>query len=190
MNHRVKNNLFVVKSLLDLRENSRDIDLSDIKNQILSISQVHELLVESNDFRRISARQYLGAILESVFRERVGTDVEVTSEIDDIAIPSGTAVPVGLVLNEAASNALRHGVIAGRTLSFRAALKSDKDSGTCLLIMENNGRPIPDDVDPDRPSSLGLQLLSALTRQIHGSLTFTRKPHTVVTLEFPYREEG
>ena len=190
MNHRVKNNLFVVKSLLDLREQAQDVDLTDVKNQVISISLVHELLYDSADFRHVLARQYVGAILESVFRGHTDADVKLASEIDDIKLGSNVAVAVGLVLNEAASNALRHAAVPGETLEVRVRLHAESAAGTCTLSVENSGRPLSDDIDLERPTTLGLQLLSALTRQLHGRLSISRTPRTEVSVVFPYEEVG
>jgi PAS domain S-box-containing protein len=190
MNHRIKNNLFVVKSLLDLREAAHDVDLTNVKNQVVSISLVHELLNDSHDFRGVHAREYVDAILQSVFAGLQGDDVEVESDIEDIDLPSQTAVPVGLIVNEVATNALRHGRLPGEPFRFAARLHRDADTGTWELAMHNTGRPLPEGIDLEKPKTLGLQLISALTHQLRGTLEIQRSPRTAITLRFPCYERA
>ncbi|MFW5783130.1 MAG: sensor histidine kinase, partial [Spirochaetota bacterium] len=98
LNHRVKNNLNLLASLISLKDSDTGDDLSDIKHRIEAIGLVHEKLHQYDGGRLISVRDYLQHLLEAVFSSLTSQDVNIVNEIDDVLTDPDTAVPLGLQL--------------------------------------------------------------------------------------------
>ncbi len=186
MNHRVKNNLSLVSSLISLKDATlgERADLSDIRQQVHTIQTVHEKLQESADVMEVNLRIYLQDLLETLFTPFTELAVRVENSVPDVNVPARTAVPIGLIVNEAATNAIRHGFSSGNdTHTFSVDMRTSSDN--YVLVIANSGTPLPETVDVEKPPGLGLQLISALVSQLDGTLEVIRKPHPVFTIRFP-----
>lgn len=193
LNHRVKNNLSLVASLIGLKESASDggLDLSDLINQISAVSLMHEKLHTSRDMTHTPLREYILDLLATLFSSFTSAGVEVDTDIDDITVPSAAAVPLGLITNEIATNAVKYGFSDNGTPRFSASLKKDAEvPGLYVYTLSNSGPPIPGNVDIETPGTLGLKLVSALIEQIGGTLELDKSPHPVFTFRFPLPEEG
>ncbi len=190
LNHRVKNNLHLVSSLVDLKDSSlgSEVDLSDIRNQINAIAKVHEALQYSDDITHINLKSHVANVLSSVFKSSTGHDITVVNTIPDIAMRTKTALPLGLIINETAANAFKHGFKGQEEPRFTLAMEKDATGENYVLTISNTGRPFPEDVDIENPQGLGLQLVSALVAQLQGTLELHRTPHPVFTIRFPLSE--
>ena len=185
LNHRVKNNLLMVSSLINLKDGSlgESIDLSDISHQIDAIRIVHEKLHESEKITHIDFKDYVLDLLTTVFTfSRIPVTVKET--IEHISVRTKTAIPLGLIVNEIATNAIKHG-FEGDTAEFSIRFSEDGSRKEYVLILENSGKPFPGDIDIDNPDTLGLKLISALVNQLGGTLELTRKPRPLFVLRFP-----
>jgi PAS domain S-box-containing protein len=182
LNHRIKNNLAMISSLVNLKDASlgQAVDLSDIRHQINAFMIVHGKLNEATQVSRIQLRPYVEEILQTVFSTYTDSPVRIENRTADIELPTRIAIPLGLIVNEIATNAVKHGFVPGAEARFVVSMN---ESGNVLSIA-NSGRPFPEDVDMDSPRTLGLRLISALSRQIRASLTLTRKPHPIFELRF------
>jgi PAS domain S-box-containing protein len=187
LNHRVKNNLWTVISLVRLKQDTLGdvVDLSDIVSQIMAIRFVHEKLQESGDSSRVDLAPYVEAVLSSLFSAGADADVHVDSFIPEVSLPTKVATTVGLIVNELATNAAKHGFASYSEKRFTVRFETDEDAGRHVLTVSNRGRAFPDDVDIEQPDTLGLQLVNALTQQLGGTLHLQRNPHPVFTLRFP-----
>jgi len=187
LNHRVKNNLTIIASLIGLKDQELgdSVDLSGIRHQIDAIRIIHEKLYRSDRIRSINVRDYLNELLAAYFSTftRRG-EVVVESNIESFEIPAGTAVPLGLIINELATNAVKHGFDGTEKSMFRVNMHRDSKSNQCILHISNTGRAFPQDVDIHSAKSLGLQLVATLVNQIHGKIELSRDPYTVYTLIF------
>ena len=191
MNHRVKNNLYLINSLIGLKEHDLkgSIDLSDLKKQIHSIRLVHEQLHQSDTVTHIHFKDYAEKILSNVFSASSRSiEVKVTSEVD--RLHSRITVPLGLIINELATNAVKYGFNDAQDALFSLELKrngNEERGGTVqeyTLSVSNTGNPFPDNLDVERPQSMGLRLVSALADQLDGRLEIEREPYTVFTIHF------
>lgn len=186
VNHRVKNNLLMVHSLLSLRESAANLDLTDVKNQVISIGLVHELLHGGEDITRVDAREYVSRIMDSVF----GQGATVEMNVDPVELPASLAVPVGLLVNEIATNASRHAFVDGFEHVFSLELTADHGAGGFyVLTASNTGRRFPSGIEPATASTLGLRLITALVGQLGGTLDLHREPITRFIIRFPIRDE-
>ncbi len=185
INHRVKNNLQMISSLVSLKEASSGTDLSDIKGQIDAIRIVHELLYQSSDLSSISFKEYCSDLLGSIFDGFSGREVIIRNTVDEIRLPAKTAIPLGLIANEAATNAMKYGFADSAEAVFSIDLGPDGEQGGYLFCLENNGPPFPEDIDLENPETLGLRLISALTDQIGGSLHLRKSPTPRFCIRIP-----
>ncbi len=191
LNHRVKNNLMMISSLISLKNASMngDIDLSDIISQIDAIRIVHEkLLYQREDSTQVDIKDYTQQLLSSVFSLNKKT-VFLEKNMDDIRIETGRAISIGLIINEIATNAIKHGFTDSLDARFSVSFKADKTDNQFLLILSNSGKPFPKDVNFDNPETLGLSLISALVVQLEGNIELRRAPSPVFTIRFPMNIE-
>lgn len=190
INHRVKNNLAMITSLISLKsaELGKEGDLSDLRRQIDAVRIVHERLHQSEDITEIDVREYIGELLFTVFSSFSGRHVEVENGMDAIVLPTRTAIPIGLIINEIATNAMKHGFPSVEAPVFSVSMKRNNQDGEYVLILKNNGAPIPETLDLTEPRTLGLRLIRTLIEQLNGSFDVQRAPHPEFTIRFPVRE--
>jgi PAS domain S-box-containing protein len=183
LTHRVKNNLSMVSSLIRLKNAEIDDDLSDLIHRIDTVRLVHEKLHRADTADRIEMKDYIQDVLDTLFSSFSKYRVDVVNSIDDMQLQPQRAVPIGLIVNELATNAIQHGFNEEEDARFSVHMETDEDS--IILIVSNTGNPLPDTVDFDNPHSLGLQLISTLVQQLGGTLTAERTPHTRFIIRFP-----
>lgn len=190
VHHRVKNNLQVVHSLLDLQVlRIQDPDLvgmlRDSQNRIRSMSMIHQTLYQSHDFAQVDFHRLLGELLPTLMESygMVAGNVNMVIDASDVKIPINEAIPCGLIVNELVSNALKHGFAGHRQGSIWVSLMRDADDHVELSVA-NDGACIPDEQNIDRAGSLGLQLVHLLTRQLRGRLEVQRRDPTRFSLRF------
>jgi PAS domain S-box-containing protein len=191
IHHRVKNNLQIVSSLLDLQA-ARVTDpatqelLRDSQNRIHSMALIHQTLYGSNDFESVDFVLFSKTLLSALTRsygigsERIGIRVDV----EPVHLPIGIAVPCGLVVNELISNALKHAFPQRADGEIRIAL-TRQPGNEVLLSVSDNGIGLPDHVDIEGTETLGLQLVGLLVSQLDGELSIHRSDPTRFSLRFP-----
>jgi two-component sensor histidine kinase len=191
INHRVKNNLLMVSSLISLKERSLGdtVDLSDLSRQLDAIRFIHERLTVSENITRIHVNEYIDTLLDTVFPPSY-REVQVETEIETEYLPSGTALQIGLIINETATNALKYGFTEDVEPRFSVELKENRTEHEHALVISNSGNSFPDDIPIENPTTLGLRLISALVTQLQGKLELQRRPHPVFTIRFPMEEPG
>jgi PAS domain S-box-containing protein len=189
LNHRVKNNLLMVSSLINLKDPETEADFSDIKHQIDAISLIHEKLYQTESVTEISCRDYFGDLLSSIFSSFTTRQIKIKADIDSVSIPTKSAVSLGLIINEIATNAIKYGFTDREEAVFSVTMKEDKENSRYELTLSNTGNPFPENVEVDNPQTLGLRLISALTEQLGGTMDLKRAPHPVFTFRFPVEEE-
>jgi PAS domain S-box-containing protein len=191
IHHRVKNNLQIVHSLLDLQSGqisdaaARDM-LRVSWSRIRSMALIHQTLYASNDFAKIDFSQFLDSLIP-ILVESYGIDssrVSVRVDADPVRLPIDAAVPCGLVVNELITNAFKHAFANRERGEIRVAL-TRLASNEAVLTVSDDGVGIPDHIDIASTSTLGLQLVSLLADQLGGSITLRRCNLTQLTLTFP-----
>lgn len=193
IHHRVKNNMQVISSLLNLQseyvKDSRYHEMfNESQNRIKSMALVHEKLYRSHDFANIDFRDYIGSLTKSLFLFYGPKAANITPviEIYDINLSIDTAIPCGLILNELISNSLKHAFPDGRKGEIKVVLKkSDAEDYKYVLMVSDNGIGIPEELDIRKTKSLGLQLVTNLAEhQLHGRLELQRAGSTKITVYF------
>lgn len=188
--HRVKNNLQVVQSLLNLQGRKVDDDgaraaLREMAQRVRSMSLVHELLYRSSNLNAVPLGGYVRALAHQLAMgaQHPTGDVRVTVEAPDIEIGMDTAIPLGLLLTELISNSFKHGFPAGRL--GRITVLFTVDSEGMRISVDDDGVGLPTGFDPAESTSMGLQLASSLARQLGGELRFQSGPGTTAWLVVP-----
>ena len=132
----------------------------------------------------IDCRDYIGDLLNSVFSSFSRLPVRIEANIDAVSIPTKTAMSLGLIVNEIATNAIKHGFNEKEAAVFSVNMKEDKENNRYELTLSNTGNPFPKDIDVENPQTLGLRLISALTAQLGGTVELRREPHPVFAIRF------
>ena len=193
IHHRVKNNLQIVYSLLDL-QSARISDpvalesLRDSQNRIRSMAQIHQTLYESKDFAAVEFGHFLDSLVPTlVSTYGVGAgQVTLTVDAEQVRLPLEAAVPCGLAVNELITNALKHAFPEGRSGEIAVHLGHDAE-GWFELWVTDDGVGIPEHVDVASALTLGLQLVVLLADQLGGSFPMRRADPTRCTQRFPDR---
>jgi two-component sensor histidine kinase len=176
VHHRVKNNLQTVSSLLSLQ--SRNVEearmktlLKSTQNRVISMAMVHEMLYMRNDISQIEYKSYVQELSEYLIRSIKGLDSKVQLKIDipDIKLGIDTAIPLGLLINEAVTNALKYGFADEEEGEIYIVLKKELDKQYVLNIGDN-GKGFPETITYKNSKSLGLKLIHNLTRQLKGTI--------------------
>ena len=191
IHHRVKNNLQIISSLLNLQsQNLEDQAVLSIfresQNRIESMALIHEKLYQSEDMARINASEYIYDLVSNLFYTyEVNTDaIALKLNADEIWLGLDTAIPCGLIINELVLNALKHGFPEGRTGEVCIHF-GIKNSRSLMLSVSDNGIGLPKDLDYRNTDSLGLQLVNALTHQIEGIITINNDKGIQFEIVFP-----
>lgn len=173
IHHRVKNNLQVVSSLLALQ--AMDIDdetisqpLVESQRRVQAMAHIHELMYQSEDLTRIDFGEYVHRLRSAVHLDGRGV-VELETEVSTPPLAIDVAVPCGLIASELVTNAYRHAFPDGREGTIRVELATDADDW--VLAVEDDGVGVsPELLDGKAQGGLGLRLVRALARQLHGEL--------------------
>ena len=200
IHHRVKNNLQIISSLLDLQSTSiqdpRIVQaLQNSQARIRSMALVHERLYRSPDLTRIDAAVYVRSLASYLFMAYANDigDVVPNVQIDDISLAIDTAIPCGLIINELISNGLKYAFPPDRDWpqgergEIRIEMRqAESELGQQIhILVSDNGVGLPPDLDWQNPSSLGLQLVHMLTQQLDGILELDQSSGTSFRLSFP-----
>ncbi len=175
VHHRVKNNLQVISSMLNLQRRFIDdpkmLDiLEESQNRISTMSFIHESLYQNSDFSSIGFAEYLKRLTQNLIHSysRVSANVELTCILDDVQIDLKQAIPCGLIVNELVSNALKYAFPGKRGGAIE--LRVEEKGQDIEIEVSDNGVGLPDDFDFETNESLGVYLVQALTDQLDGSL--------------------
>ena len=195
VHHRVKNNMQVITSLLNLQ--TEDVSdaytralLEESRNRIHSMALVHEQLYRSKEYACISFEEYvhqLGSTLFSMYQ--VDFDVvQLVVEADNINLDLEKAIPCGLILNELITNSLKYAFPDGKNGEIRVSSQTEK--GKIKLSVSDNGIGLQGNLNFHRTKSLGLQLVHLLVEHdLHGDIVLEKKSGTKYCIEFPVSSE-
>ena len=191
IHHRVKNNMQVIISLLRLQARTipdperREV-FSVTQDRIRSMALVHEKLYHSRDLAGIDFKGYIQSLVAHLGNSvgpSLAARVRIDLQLDDIELNINKAVPCGLILNELITNAYKYAFPGDRGGTIRIMLEAPSP-GTVRLTVADDGVGLPDAIDPLKPETLGLQIVSDLARQIDAKIVIERSGGTSYTLSF------
>ena len=190
VHHRVKNNLQVISSLLDLQ--SQEIEdkamlevFRESQNRVQSMAIVHEKLYQSKDFAKINFAEYTESLTSYLFKAYALniSNITLVLDIDDVNFNIDTAIPCGLIINELVSNALKYAFPDNTAGTIRIALHSDLDNDLRLTV-QDNGVGLPINWDVKSVKSLGIQLVKILTKQLKGTIELDKSAGSKFIIRF------
>ncbi|MBN2289065.1 MAG: hypothetical protein JXQ83_06995 [Candidatus Glassbacteria bacterium] len=190
--HRVKNNLQVISSLLNLKSKAivaeKDAQVfEDCKNFIRAMTLIHERLYQSKDLAKIDFKGYVIDIVEELveaYNSENRDKVILKLDLEQVSLGIDSAIPCGLVLNELVTNALKHAFPRGKPGEIEVSLHYG-DGKEIELAVCDNGVGIPEGLDFARNQSLGLMLVTGLVKnQLQGKIEFIGNEGTEVRISF------
>ena len=187
--HRVKNNLQIISSLLDLQANYVDEletlnVLQESQNRVKSMAMIHEMLYQSNDLASIEFLGYVQNLVRDLFYSYgVKSNIKPVINIEHIILNIETAIPCGLIISELVSNSLKYAFPDNRTGEVFISIHSHGEEFE--LIIGDNGIGLPKNLDfKDIRISLGLRLVNILVDQLDGSIELNRSRGTEFKIKF------
>jgi PAS domain S-box-containing protein len=194
IHHRVKNNMQVITSLLNLQSRTiRDEQalsvFQDSQNRVKSMALIHETLYQSKDLSRINFAEYLQKLVAHVSRSyRIRPEaIKINTNVDDVSLAIDTAVPCGLIINELASNSLKYAFPSD--MKGEVNITFERADAQYVLRVSDNGVGLPPDFDPEKGTSLGMKLVRMLTDQLGGELECHNGAGTTFEITFPEERE-
>ncbi len=188
VHHRIKNNMSVITGMLmlqaeTLKEPSAIAALKDAQGRVRSMMVLYDKLYRSADFKSISIKEYLTSLIHEIIGNFPGhTSIKVETRIDDCILEAKTLSPVGIILNELLTNAMKHAFTDKEKGAIEVSL-SIKDNHA-ILMLQDNGAGIPESIDTGNSTGFGLQLVNMLTEQLEGTIRIEREKGARFVLEF------
>ncbi len=191
VNHRIKNSLQVVSSLLALQSQSIGspelrAHLAEAGRRVRAVSDIHQLLYKVEDVQVIPFHDYLTALCRDVERSALAEsgDWRLELAVEPVEVPTDQAVPLGLIANELLMNAVKHAYPGAGPKPLSVGLVRVGDA--VRLVVEDRGAGLPEGFDWRRGSSLGMRLVHALSSQLGATLTVEpRDPGTRFSVQVP-----
>jgi two-component sensor histidine kinase len=190
VHHRVKNNLQVIASLLNLQahyvRDARAFGMfKESQQRVQAMALIHERLYHADDATRIDFTDYtrtLGAHLMSAYSPGSAA-IALQLHVDNITLGIDTAIPCGLIIHELVANALKHAFPAGKAGEIRLVLRAS-GAARFMLLVSDNGIGFPPSLDFRHTASLGLRLVHTLTEQLEGTIELQSNGGTTFTITF------
>jgi two-component system, sensor histidine kinase PdtaS len=189
IHHRVKNNLQIISSLLNLQKNyvsSKECQnvLDESQNRVHSMALIHEKLYQTDNLNQIHFAEYILDLSNFLFRSYGVDPARVKLNVESQAFLNiDTAIPCGLIVSELISNALKyafpqqeHGAIS---------IETKQSNGMFELKVQDDGVGFPENLDFRNTQSLGMRLVNTLAKQLQGSIEMNRSPGTIFRIFFP-----
>ncbi|MDG3547892.1 PAS domain S-box protein [Methanobacterium formicicum] len=196
IHHRVKNNMQIISSLLNLQSQHLKADeqfavsiLKESQNRVKSMAMIHENLYQSKDFTHIKFEDYITRLVYELFYSYSGDadKIRLVVDVDDVNLNMETAVPCGLIVSELFTNSVKYAFPEGREGEIRVSLKQEPgkdDAREFILTVSDDGVGFPPDLDYRNTETLGLELVNSLTCQIDGNISLDLTQGTKFTVKF------
>lgn len=189
VHHRVKNNLQVISSILNLQSsyvkdaNTLEI-LRESQNRVKSMSFIHESLYRSSDFSQVNFSDYLNNLINNVVHSFMlpERDVMLVTDLGSVNLTLDQAIPCGLIINELLTNAMKYAFEGIKEPVLEVKISEENEIINLWVI--DNGIGLPEDFKMEETDSLGLQLVQTLTEQLEGTLKFKTDKGTKYLLTF------
>lgn len=190
----MKNNLQIISSLLNLQKQAEvnpaaQSVLDESRGRIASMAMIHEQLYLSRDFAGLDLGEYLNQFLPRLVSACQGhRNISLVLDAADIPLSLEQAIPFGLILNELATNAIKHGFRNRERGTLRVS--ASLDDGEVLVEVEDDGEGLPPGMNLAAPETLGLQLVVSLAEQLKGSVSVDSPNGVRFRLRFPVIRNG
>nr|WP_049891104.1 PAS domain S-box protein [Methanohalobium evestigatum] len=188
LHHRIKNNLQVISSLLNLQsEKFEDEDVveafKDTQNRVISMSFVHQKLYQTNNLDNLNSKDYIKELVSYLTNLYNKNNIDLNIDVQNCYFGIDIIIPLGMLINELVSNSLKYAFPEGE--SGKVDIQLYKNYKECYtLIIADNGRGIPENIDIRDAETLGFQLVSSLVNQVNGDFEIYSGNGTMFIIEF------
>lgn len=181
IHHRIKNNLSMVAAMVRMQPGD-EVGKQMLASRIQAMTAVHQLMYETSEFAFLDAKAYISRLLDSLVSEHQ-ENVTVEQDVDPLQLSADQVQPIGLLINEAVTNALKHAFPNGRSGVIRITLKRDGEMADLVLTDDGIGS------DVTAPQRMGSKLMRNLARQLGGDLRQGAETGTRISVRFPLHRE-
>lgn len=189
IHHRVKNNLQIISSMLNLQTNYITDEKSllifeESRNRVRSMALIHEKLYQNESLSSLNIKDYIVELVNYLMNSyRTNSRVGAMINISDIYLNTDTAIPLGLIINEIVSNSLKYAFPDDRRGKISIKLTSFNNE-KFQMIIEDDGIGLPENFDINKTNTLGLQLVSSLVTQLDGEIKVFSEGGTKYQIDF------
>jgi PAS domain S-box-containing protein len=193
IHHRVKNNLQIISSLLNLQLNYiKDKEMQMIfkesQNRVMSMALIHQKLYLSKNQLSIDLQEYINELIQHLMKSYdTGKHIDVDVKVNNVSLDNDKVVILGLIVNELISNALQYAFPEGKKGSITVHM--NRTNSGISLIVKDNGKGFPQDINYRRTKSLGLQLVNTLVDQLGGNINLKQNNGTEFDILFGSRRK-
>ena len=188
VNHRIKNNMITINSLLSLHAgNLKDADaadaLEDAAGRVRSIMVLYEILYQSANFDKLTIKDYLNPLVNAIMSSFPnGGFVKVENILDDFVLDTARLQSVGIIVNELLTNCMKYAFRIGDEM--RIGIFAFLRKGRIYFEIEDNGCGLPETVSFEHSTGFGLSLVGTLVKQLHGTAQILRGRGTKIAFDF------
>lgn len=188
IHHRVKNNLQIISSLLELQENYVSEDatavnvLKESQNRVLSMAMIHEMIYQSHDLNQINFSEYIISLTSYLSNSYGKSNITTNINVEQIYLNIETSIPLGLLITEIISNSLKYAFPEAEKGNITVKLLPKVEEHE--VIISDNGIGIPPNIDFNNQSTLGLRLVKSLINQLNGTIKLDRTNGTKYNITF------
>lgn len=194
VHHRVKNDMNFVRSLLSLQATTSvngelKSALQEAVNRVTVMSHVYERLYRGGDFYRVNVSQVVEGLVRDLGASTIPVGIQLSTECEECHVPTRISVSLGIIANELVTNAARHAFDRLDGASISLSLRRGAP-GEILLLVEDNGRGIPDSVMCEGGYGFGLTVVTALVEQHDGEISMWNNGGGIVEVRLPVSCDG
>jgi PAS domain S-box-containing protein len=190
IHHRVKNNMQIISSLLNLQstqlKDKKDLFLfKETQNRIRSLALVHEKLYQSKNLSMIDFAEYIRSLITYLWQFFMidSETIRLHLDLEEAYFDINTAIPCGLIVNELVSNILKHAFPVGRKGEVRIVLVR-AEGNKFMLVVQDDGIGFPENLDFRKSETLGMQIVTMLVQQLDGTIELEREEGTTFKIVF------
>lgn len=190
IHHRVKNNLQIISSLLNLQANRTDDEnlkriMNEAKNRISSMALIHQKIYQSGNLSSVDFQGYIEQMAQSIDANFNNEKKNITQHINTngIVLDIDTSIPLGLIINELLTNSYKYAFVGRESGTVTISLK-EKNAEELELHISDDGKGLPENFDPASLNSLGLKLVKGLASQVKGAVRFESNHGTHCFIDF------
>ncbi|MCC7551467.1 MAG: PAS domain S-box protein [Methanobacterium sp.] len=191
IHHRVKNNLQIISSLLSLQciqlDDTETVDvLRECQGRVRTMAMIHENLYQSKDINHINFGNFVKKLLSDIFYSyRVDPrSIKLTTNVENVDIGIETAMPCGLIINELATNSIKHAFPNGTGNISVELTSSGLNDDSFILIFDDDGIGLPENLTPENTKKLGLMVVNTLSNQLNAEMEIDRSNGTRFIFNF------
>lgn len=188
LHHRVKNNLSIIDSFIEVTKDEFDdqkfdTKLTELQNRINSINEVHQQLYTNNDITNLNLKNYIEKLTKNVSAAFSNQNIIIEKNVkDNLRLQTDKSFPIGLIINEFLTNSYKY---AFNNNQGKIKIYLNDIGNTYQLSLSDNGKGLPSNFDIDKTDSFGLRIIKLLAQQLNGTFDLTSTEGVQLTINFP-----